>query len=71
MERFRAGYGVQPHRAQMVHHIIPISERPDLALNLSNLRSLCYECHEREHPERHRPWKQEKQTGHAARVIKV
>lgn len=71
MERFRAGYGIKPHRAQMVHHIIPITERPDLALNLSNLRALCYECHEREHPERHKAWKQEQKTEHAARVIKV
>ena len=45
MDRLRAGYGIKPNRAQMVHHIIPLEERPDLALNLDNLRSLCNECH--------------------------
>lgn len=52
MDRFRAGYGFKPRRAEMVHHIIPISERPDLALELSNLRSLCNICHAQEHPEK-------------------
>ena len=52
MERLRAGYGVHPRRATMVHHIIPISERPDLALELDNLRSLCDACHAAEHPEK-------------------
>ena len=52
MDRMRAGYGIRPRRAQMVHHIIPVEERPDLALELSNLRSLCFECHNREHPEK-------------------
>lgn len=54
MDRFRAGYGIKPRRAQMVHHIIPREERPDLALDLSNLRSLCNECHNKEHPEKGR-----------------
>ena len=52
MDRLRAGYGFHPRRAEMVHHIIPISERPDLALELSNLRSLCNICHAAEHPEK-------------------
>lgn len=52
MDRFRAGYGYRPRRAEMVHHIIPIEERPDLALELSNLRSLCNACHGAEHPEK-------------------
>jgi 5-methylcytosine-specific restriction protein A len=30
-----------------VHHVVPIKERPDLALTLSNLRSLCIPCHNR------------------------
>lgn len=54
MERFRAGYGVKPRRAVVVHHIQPIEERPDLALTLSNLRSLCEVCHNRRHPEKGR-----------------
>ena len=52
MERLRAGYGIRPRRAEMVHHIIPLEERPDLALELSNLRSLCSACHAQEHPEK-------------------
>ena len=52
MDRFRADYGVKPRRAVVVHHIQPIEERPDLALTLSNLRSLCEACHNRRHPEK-------------------
>ena len=73
MDRFRAGYGVRPNRATMVHHIIPVSERPDLALDLDNLRALCYECHNKEHPEKHKQTKDrrpEKRAGRA-RVIRV
>jgi len=33
-------------RANTVHHIIPIAERPDLALDLENLISLSFEAHE-------------------------
>ncbi|MDD3410334.1 MAG: HNH endonuclease signature motif containing protein [Eubacteriales bacterium] len=51
MERFRQG-GAKPRRADMVHHIIPREERPDLALNLDNLESLCNICHNKEHPEK-------------------
>lgn len=72
MERFRAGYGVKPRRAVMVHHIIPVKERPDLALDLNNLRSLCWECHAEEHPEKggdHRAPRE--MPRHRARVIKV
>jgi len=31
--------------ATEVHHIISIQERPDLALDLTNLKSLCKSCH--------------------------
>ena len=76
MDRMRAGYGFHPRRAEMVHHIIPVEERPDLALDLSNLRSLCNVCHAREHPEkgektakeRPDPWEGKKPP---MRVIKV
>lgn len=73
MDRFRAGYGIRPHRAQMVHHIIPVEERPDLALDLNNLRSLCNECHNREHPEKGRQARQDEPpaTRQGMRVIKV
>ena len=33
--------------ATEVHHVAPVDERPELALELDNLRSLCWECHER------------------------
>lgn len=31
----------------MVDHIIPYRERPDLGLDDSNLRALCWQCHNR------------------------
>ena len=75
MDRMRAGIGVHPHRATLVHHIVPRSERPDLELDLDNLRALCPECHEKEHPERRRKQKRKTQrgreSGHQMRVIKV
>lgn len=33
--------------ATVVDHIIPRRERPDLALEPSNLRALCHDCHNR------------------------
>ncbi len=33
-------------RATMVHHIISIKERPDLALDINNMISLSFEAHE-------------------------
>ena len=74
MDRMRAGIGVKPNRATLVHHIVPRSERPDLALDLGNLRSLCSECHEKEHPERRSKKKRktlERVGQHSCRVIKV
>ena len=50
-ERFERGYGFKPRRATMVHHVQPLDVRPDLALDLDNLRSLCEVCHNRAHPE--------------------
>lgn len=32
--------------ANTVHHIIPIKERPDLALDINNMISLSFEAHE-------------------------
>ena len=37
--------------AQIVHHVIPITVRPDLSLERSNLQSLCRRCHSRIHGE--------------------
>lgn len=39
-------------KAEVVHHIIPVSERPDLRLVSSNCQSLCRECHEKVHGRR-------------------
>ena len=74
MDRMRAGIGVRPRRATLVHHIIPRSERPDLELDPDNLRALCAECHEREHPERRSKKKRktlEKIGKHQMRIVKV
>ena len=46
--------------ADTVHHIIPIKQRPDLALDINNCISLCFEAHEIIE-ERHRwTWKKKK-----------
>lgn len=39
-------------RAEVVHHKIEVSERPDLALRMGNLESLCHPCHNRHHKAR-------------------
>lgn len=36
--------------ATEVHHIQPITNRPELALCLDNLESLCWDCHEQTKP---------------------
>lgn len=51
MERYMET-GEKPRPAIMVHHVIPRKERPDLELNIDNLRSLCNICHNRRHPEK-------------------
>lgn len=70
MDRYLAGYGAKPRDATMVHHIIPRDQRPDLALDLDNLISLCDECHNKRHPEKgrqaHAP-----APKHGMRVIKI
>ena len=38
--------------ATTVHHIIPLEQRLDLALDDDNLLSVCAACHNREHPEK-------------------
>lgn len=49
--------------AQMVHHIKELETHPALALTLSNLVSLCNDCHNKRHPEKlegRRPSQQQK-----------
>lgn len=69
MDKFRAGYGRKPRRATMVHHLQSIEKRPDLALDLGNLRSLCDACHNKRHPEKGRRQAEPRRT--RMRVIKV
>ena len=74
MDRMQAGFGGAPNRAILVHHIIPRSERPDLELDPDNLRALCFECHERNHPEKRSKKKAktlERIGEHQMRVVKV
>ena len=52
MREFEAGTRRKPRRATMVHHVRPITERPDLALDLNNMESLCDLHHNRAHPEK-------------------
>lgn len=52
LEAMRRGEGRKPRAATTVHHIIPREERPDLALELSNLQSICPICHNQLHPEK-------------------
>ena len=36
-------------QAQMVHHIEPLKQSPELAYNRDNLMPLCNDCHDRVH----------------------
>jgi len=47
-------------KATTVHHKKHLKDRPDLALDLNNLESLCNPCHNKEHPERFENFYQEK-----------
>lgn len=40
------------HKAETVHHIKHLKDCPELALVDSNLVSLCFNCHNEEHPEK-------------------
>ena len=72
MARFETGAGKRPRRAQVVHHIQPLEERPDLALNLANLVSLCADCHAKRHPEKGGDNRQrEEKPKHRMRVEKI
>ena len=52
MAEMERGERMKPMRATMVHHVLPITERPDLALDITNMRSLCDLHHARAHPEK-------------------
>ena len=40
-------------KATEVHHVLPLEEFPDRALDLDNLQSLCFDCHEATRVRRH------------------
>ena len=45
--------------ATTAHHIQHIEDHPELAFSVSNLRAICAECHNKEHPEKggNRGWR--------------
>ena len=69
LDRVKQGRGGKVRRATIVHHVIPKEERPDLAFELSNLRSVCAICHNQRHPEKGR--RQQETPKPRMRVIKV
>lgn len=72
MAEFCRGERMRPQRATMVHHVLPRSERPDLELDIGNMRSLCDMHHNRVHPEKGgRGTPRPKTKAPAMRVIKV
>lgn len=70
MRLFDMGIITRPHDAEIVHHIIPRSVRPDLTFDRDNLEGLCFEHHEQKHPERRRP-KEADKPDFGMRVEKV
>ena len=46
------GDGPMAHVATEVHHVIPITEAPQLRLEWSNLQSACEPCHRRKDAQR-------------------
>jgi 5-methylcytosine-specific restriction protein A len=40
------------HKAECVHHKKHLNKFPELALENKNLESLCFSCHDEEHPEK-------------------
>jgi len=55
--------------AREVHHKLPLEEYPELGLELSNLESLCHECHEATKAPRSQA--KPKPTPRGVRVIKI
>lgn len=56
--------------ANTVHHIVPIEEDPDLALDADNCESICPPCHNQAHPEKG-GGKKERRKNRKARIIVV
>ena len=60
-----------PVLATVVHHIQHLEDRPDLALELTNLVSLCDRCHDAAHPEKHAGHQPSDPIPEVARGIRV
>lgn len=73
VERFERGEPIKVRDAVLVHHMIPLEERPELGLTLANLRSLCDTCHNKRHPEKGDGSRKDSlpQAARGVRVIKV
>jgi 5-methylcytosine-specific restriction endonuclease McrA len=56
--------------ANTVHHIKPLEDHPELALEEDNLESICPTCHNKEHPERGNKQKRKKTERMRATVVK-
>ena len=68
MRLYELGLIRRPRRAQMVHHIVPVKDAPQLSLVAENLESLCYKHHEEKHPEKRSA---ETRPTNNMRIIKV
>lgn len=71
MAAYRRSELCAPRPATVVHHIVPRALRPDLALALDNLQSLCDACHNKKHPEKGGGTHAEPPVQKGVRVIKV
>ena len=72
LERYQNGGRGKVRDAEVVHHMKPRSERPDLSLDIHNLRSLCKKCHNQRHPEKGQNREPAKRPRSCrARVIKI
>lgn len=64
------GEMIRPRPATVVHHVLPVEQRLDLALDIDNLVSLCDACHNKRHPEKGGGEPRPEPPG-SVRVIKV
>ncbi|MFD3261866.1 HNH endonuclease signature motif containing protein [Paenibacillus lentus] len=55
--------------ANTVHHIKPLEDYPELALDEDNLESICPTCHNKEHPEKGRRGKKVERKPSRVKVI--
>lgn len=72
LQRKRDGARIRARRATVVHHIQPREAHPELALEITNLVSLCDGCHNKRHPEKgESPERDTANIAGGVRVIKV